>query len=298
MLEAGMGGISPIPEDERTVAQAILEKLNIHQGRASSIQPNVLLVVGEDEEGGLQRHICKRPRNASPLFANGQERESLFYDHFSSDLSDIVPNRVGEIEGFEIFQYLETDQPVDPNGMLNLLPAIQQIKVPDSAKPMLAGEYDDKERFLAYLDQIRIGLGENPTHREIASFLNHDNVFSDALEYLRGLPQVLTHGDFWRGNAIQSNQKLYLIDWENCQVNNNYYDLSTLLNTEKFMFGNENFQLPNMESADEVALEYNFVLQTVSQVLPELITNNPEKSWIKTWLLEFVRILDKYGSNE
>ena len=300
MLEAGTGEIIPAAEDEPTIARKISEKLNIHQVKVSLVQQNVLLVIGEDQEGNLQRYVCKRSRNASPLFTNGQERESLFYRQFSNDLSDIIPNRVGEIDGFEIFQYLESDGPVDPNGMLNILPLIQRIVVSDSFKHVMAGEYDDKERFLAYMDQVCTGLGENSTHPEIASFLNSNKgVFSNALEYLGNLPQVLTHGDFWRGNAIKANQRLYIMDWENCQINNSYYDISTLLNTEKFMYGNAEFKLLNdTEHTDEIALEYNFLLQTVSQILPELITNKPEEPWTKTWLLEFSRIIDKYDNNE
>jgi len=284
-------------EEEPNITDVIAEKLNIQQARISRLQQNILLIAGDDKEGRLQQYICKKPRNSSPLLVNGQDRELLFYHHFSNDLSDSIPDLIGEIEGFEIFQYLESDGTVDPHGMLDVLPAIQKIEIPDSYSQIMAGEYDNEAQFLAYLNQICTSLEENLAYRELTTLIkNNEEAFSIMLEYLNNLPQVLTHGDFWHGNAIRANQKLYILDWENCQVNNNHYDLSTLLNTERLTAGNSEFQLPNQDSVDEIAIEYNFLLQTISQILPELLTDTPNTAWTKTWLQEFLRILDKHST--
>lgn len=282
-------------EKESIAMKSIAEKMNLSEPKVSRLHTNIFLLTGSDQDGKLLRYICKKPRNPSPLLENSQDRESLFYHHLASNLPDNTPRLVGEAEGFEVFQYLESSGDVDPDGMRNILPAIQKIEIPDVCKQDLTGEYTDKARFLTYLDQICFALEKNPTYQEMALFLRRKyEAFSTALEYLNSLPQVLTHGDFWRGNAIRANEKLYILDWENCQINNNFYDLSTLYHTEKLMIGNEELKL---QSADETALEYNFILQTVSQIIPELVTNNLKDPWVKTWLREFLLIVDKCGAN-
>jgi hypothetical protein len=45
-----------------------------------------------------------------------------------------------------------------------------------------------------------------------------------------------------------------------------------------------------------LALDFNFLLQTVSQIIPELAGKNGfSHEWEKNWLNAFIDIINKYG---
>ncbi|MFA5188697.1 MAG: phosphotransferase [Patescibacteria group bacterium] len=279
--------------------RAISDKLLLSDIQLKEIQSNILLVNGTNKLGQKENFIFKKQRNRSPLLGdNTNNREALFYHVMADEVTFDLPRYFGRVNDFEVFSFLKKDEmEINTEQMLSPLEKLQRIGIAKQDKVMFAGEYRDKDKIIHFIDKLLIDIRRNPLLKPTADKISENmDLFVQAIDYLSQLPQVFVHGDYWRNNLIVSNGRVYIIDWENCQINNNYYDLTTLFYTEKIMFANEKFD-PTINGHNDIrAMDYNFLLQTVSQIIPELAgKKGSPHDWEKNWLDAFIDIMNKYG---
>lgn len=279
--------------------RAISDKFLLSDIQLTETQPNILLVSGMNKLGKKEDLIFKKQRNRSPLLkADTNNREALFYNVMADKVPFDLPQYFGIVNDFDVFSFLKKDETeINDEQILKSLEELQRVDISEQDKVMFEGEYSDKDNVVHFIDKLIIDTRSNPLLKPIADQISGNmSLFIQAVDYLNQLPQVLVHGDYWRNNLIASNGKVYIIDWENCQINNNYYDLTTLFSTEKIMLANEKFDPTKNGQNDILALDFNFLLQTMSQIISEISgKNDSSRPWEKKWLDTFVDIINKYG---
>ncbi len=282
---------------DEVLVNGVCEKFGISSVRLKTMQPNIILVEGVADDGVKKEYVAKKLRNQSQLLDSSINREVMFYEGLSRKIDIHVPSYLGMVEGFEIFEKLTNHtENVNKVRLAHELPKIQSAVLTTSERSALEGEFSNKANVAQNVKKLITEVSQSTVPTKLKESLTGcASITIEAVDYLNGLPQVLTHGDYWRGNAIFSDGDLYIIDWENCQVNNSYYDLATLYYTEKLMFGSQDEEWTEVNFDDQKAMEYNFILQTIFQILPELLLEErAEPVWRKQWLDTFCSVIDKY----
>lgn len=283
----------------------LIEQLSLVDTELKKITDTVSLLSGYSPDRKQVKLVLKKGRNESPLLLNAENRENRFYNSFRDHLNIAVPNYVGQIEGYEVFDFVEGEQ-ANPSleQSAGIIRNIQGTEIDPSLKLAFEGEYADPDRVIDFSQRTLSRLSQIDFRADFKQAVERlIDLLPEVLEALNNRPQFLTHGDFWRGNLIASRNGITVLDWEKAQINNDHYDMATYHYTEAFMQSKTAVQ-PEHERMPELGfeqqfLEYNFMVQSLSQLIPVIIHKNGIglKDWQIDWLKHLEQVIDKYSVN-
>lgn len=280
----------------------LIEQFSLTDTQITAITDTVLLLSGYSHDGKEAKLILKKSQNESPLLSNAENREEYFYKHLKGHLKIAVPSYVGNVEGHEVFSFVEGER-ANPSieEVVSIIRNIQDTDIEPSQELLLKGEYSDIKQVVDFsqnltsdLSQISVSIELQQATKKLIELL------PEILETLNQRPQFLTHGDFWRDNLIVNSSGVTVLDWENVQLNNDHYDMATYCYTEAFMQNNPNIHSENNKlielGFEPNILEYNFMVQTLSQLIPVIIQKGGTAlhDWQLAWLEHYRQVIDKH----
>ncbi len=201
MMEYGPFEISEVETEVRELAQKILG-----DGTIESIS-RICERYGEEEDDVREYDVYKiKTHSDTRIMKKASEREASNYEKYLSKYDFNVPEYYGKyIDGEDLWVILEYVEGDDLRDMTDDL----SKKSAESLAAIQNAYWNcpDTERFDAYIKRIE------KRYSFIKDNMTIGKAYKVFLDRQHTCPRTMSHGDYFAFNAVNHNDKVYLIDW-------------------------------------------------------------------------------------
>ncbi|MBP5091031.1 MAG: phosphotransferase [Bacilli bacterium] len=163
------------------------------------------------------KYIYRRKLLSDPPFFSPTNEAAILK---AIEGKEIAPRQIAydPVRGDKVESYLEGARWLEPkkDDLLLFAPLLRKLH---SLPIEGIAPFKTKERYEYYKSRSGEDLGEEGLYKEIAPLLNGE--------------RAICHNDIWAGNALISNGKAYLIDFEFAGINSPIFDLASLISENK-----------------------------------------------------------------